>query len=214
MNWRFLRSFPWLDTRARFVANVPRAGKLLDIGSSDGETLNHFAELRPDLQLFATDLFGAPEKYPTGTEFHRGDIQKDRLPWPDSSFDAITCMQLVEHLHDHRLLLHEIGRLLKPSGRVFFETPHPKTLELPSGGGKFTVNFLDDPTHVEVLSPEALKELSESVGLRVTSAGISRNLLFAAAYPLYFFSPSSRKRFTAMTHWLGWSTYLIAQAPG
>ena len=80
MNWRSLRSAPWLDTRAAFVARVPAKGTLLDVGTSDGETLGHFAELRPDLQLLATDIEGKPERYPAGCQFHRADIQKDRLP--------------------------------------------------------------------------------------------------------------------------------------
>src|SRR5277367_3143450 len=60
MNWAMLRQVPWLDTRARFVAGTPRNGALLDLGSSDGETLGHFAELRPDLRLFAVDKAGEP----------------------------------------------------------------------------------------------------------------------------------------------------------
>ena len=52
MNWRLLRPWPWLDTRAGFVARAPRGGRLLDLGASDGETLRHIAELRPDLPAF------------------------------------------------------------------------------------------------------------------------------------------------------------------
>src|SRR4051812_27235069 len=114
MNWKSLRLFPWIDTRANFVSQTPVDGTLLDIGSSDGETLNHFAELRPDLNFFATDLEGQPKNYPHGTQFHRGDIQLNPLPWAATSFDAITCMHLVEHLSDVQALMHEAGRLLKP----------------------------------------------------------------------------------------------------
>jgi hypothetical protein len=47
--------------------------------------------------------------------------------------------------------------------------------------------------------------------LSVTASGTSRNLLFAASYPLYLFSAASRKKFTARNHWIGWCSYLIAQ---
>jgi len=213
VNWRFVRNFPWVDTRSRFVASTSRNGTLLDVGSSNGDTLNHFAELRPDLKFFATDIAGSPEKYPAGTQFHRGNLERDSLPWPDNSFDAITCMHLVEHLRDHTLLSLEISRLLKPKGRVYFETPHPKTLELPSAKGQFTLNFFDDPTHVDVVSGNRLAELSTANGLRVIETGTSRNLIFAAAYPFFFFREPSKQRFTALTHWIGWSTYLIAEKP-
>src|SRR5262245_5662108 len=98
MNWFWLRAFPWLDTRARFVAQAPKGGCLLDLGSSDGETLNHIFELRPDLRLFAADKEGQPANYPKGCEFSRLDFESDRLPWSNGSMDAVTCMHLLEHL--------------------------------------------------------------------------------------------------------------------
>src|SRR5690349_10905040 len=113
MNWKYLRYVPWLDTRAHFVANVPHGGALLDLGSSDGETLGHMSELRPDLKLCAVDLIGKPENYPKGCEFQRADLERDRLRWPDGALDAITCMHLVEHLRDLEMLLGEVSRLLR-----------------------------------------------------------------------------------------------------
>jgi len=218
MNWTYLRRCAWVDTRARFVAGTPRGGTLLDLGSSDGETLGHIAELRPDLRLFAADREGAPESYPAGCQFQRADLERDRLPWGDGSMDAVTCMQLIEHLGDLTLLLHEAARLLKPGGRIYFETPHPKSLTLPSprgrAAGSFTLNFYDDPTHVRVVTMEALAQQARSVGLAAVGSGISRNWLFAAAYPFYFFLPASRKKFTARVHWVGWSAYLVARRRG
>ena len=217
MNWKWLRPAPWLDTRARFVAVTPRKGRLLDIGSSDGETLGHIAELRPDLRLFATDLEGRPERYPTGCEFHRGDLQTTPLPWPDASLDAITCMHQIEHLHDITLLLREAARLLKPGAEIYFETPHPKSLKIPSPTGKsagsFTLNFFDDVTHVRVVTTGQLAKEAEAAGLEVLRSGVSRNWLFTAAYPCLALMPDSRKKFTSFIHWIGWSAYLIARRP-
>ena len=217
MNWTYLRSCAWVDTRARFVAGTPPRGALLDLGSSDGETLGHMAELRPDLRLFAADLEGKPANYPAGCQFQRADFERDRLPWSAGSMDAITCMHLVEHLHDLTLLLQEAARLLKPGGRIYFETPHPKSLTLASPRGRsvgtFTLNFLDDPTHVRLVAVGALAHQVRGVGLEVVASGTSRNWLLAAAYPMFVFLPASRQKFTARLHWLGWSAYLIARHP-
>lgn len=217
MNWVHLRRFPWLDTRARFVAASPQGGALLDLGSSDGLTLGHMAELRPDLRLFAVDRDGLPERYPTGCQFHRADLERDRLPWTDASMDAITCMHLVEHLRELGPMLRECARLLKPGARVYFETPHPKSLTLssPSGAaaGSFTLNFFDDPTHVQVVPVGALAQAARLAGLQVATSGISRNWLFVAAYPFLWPTSNTRQRLTAKVHWLGWSAYLIAQRP-
>ena len=217
MNWALVRHFPWLDTRARFVTATPLSGALLDLGSSDGETLGHIAELRPDLRLFAADVAGQPQQYPAGCQFRKVDLEREKLPWPERSMDAITCMQLIEHLKDLTLLLAETARLIKPGGRIYFETPHPKTLALPSprgaAAGTFTLNFFDDPTHVRPVVMGALAQQVRGAGLEVVASGISRNWLFAASWPLYFFAPPCRKKFTARVHWLGWSACLIARRP-
>ena len=217
MNWAWVRYFPWLDTRARFVAATPAAGALLDLGSSDGETLGHIAELRSDLRLFAADKAGEPEKYPAGCQFQAVDLERGKLPWPARSMDAITCMHLVEHLNDLTSLLAEVTRLLKPGGRVYFETPHPKSLALPSprgaAAGTFPMNFFDDPTHVRPVAIGALAQQVRGAGLEVMTSGTSRNWLFAAAWPLFVFLPPSRKKFTARMHWVGLSAYLIARRP-
>jgi len=216
MNWRYLRPLPWLDTRAGFVAKVPRAGALRDLVTSDGETPCHIAQLRPDLRLLAADKSGQPEKYPAGCQFRRADFEREPLPWPAATAGAITCMHLVEHLSNLGLLLREIARDLKSGARVYFETPHPKSLTLPSRRSSrvsFTMNFYDDPTHVQVVPMAARAEQVRSAGLRVESFGTSRNWLFAAAHPLLAVLPPSRKKYTAHVHWLDWSACLIASRP-
>jgi hypothetical protein len=63
MNWSSWRRIPWIDTRAKFVAGLEQGGSLLDLGSSDGGTLRHFNELRPDLRLASSDI-AAPTSIP------------------------------------------------------------------------------------------------------------------------------------------------------
>jgi len=213
MNWKYLRAFPALDTRAYHIARTPRNGSLLDLGSSDGETLNHIAELRPDLRLHSADKFGSPEKYPQGCDFRRLDFCAEKFPWPDASMDTITCMHVIEHLDDLTNLLREMARLLKPGGRVYFETPHPKTVDLPRTGGKFTLNFFDDPTHIRVVTMEELASKLPPGSFQIEKTGVSRNWIFAASHPLFCLMPESRKRFTARVHWIGWSAYLVARKP-
>jgi hypothetical protein len=104
---------------ARFVASVPQHGAPMDMGSSDGQTLRHFAELRPDIAFHSSDLAGSPADYPHGTEFQRADFETDPLPWPDARFDAITCMH-----------------------------------------GLMTMNFFDDPTHIQPVPVESLERMA------------------------------------------------------
>ena len=217
MNWKHLRIFPRIDTRAHFLASVPKNGHLLDVGSSDGETLRHFQEMRPDLQFYATDIAGNPDNYPKDCHYHEGDLNQDPLPWEANSLDAISCMHLIEHLDDLTLFLAEVGRLLKPGGRAYFETPHPKTLTVPSASGAvagtFTLNFYDDLTHTRIVSMGALAQQLRRNKLTIHNSGTSRNWLFALAYPFFSLLPPSRQKFTSKIHFIGWSAYLIAEKP-
>jgi ubiquinone/menaquinone biosynthesis C-methylase UbiE len=42
------------------------------------------------------------------------------LPFPDASFDAITCIDAINHLPDRPRVIAEWARLLKPGGRLLF----------------------------------------------------------------------------------------------
>jgi 2-polyprenyl-3-methyl-5-hydroxy-6-metoxy-1,4-benzoquinol methylase len=174
-------------------------------------------ELRPDLKFASVDIAGRPERTPPNTSFARANLESDKLPWPDGSFDGMTCMHVVEHLRTMANLWAEIARLLKPGGRVYIETPGPESITTPSPPaslrGKITLNFYDDPTHIHPVPIASLVSAARIVGLAPKKAGRSRNLLFAAAYPLLAILPLTRKRYVAKLHWLGWSAYLIAEKP-
>lgn len=214
MNWTYWRSIPWIDTRAKFVARTPLGGRLLDLGTSDGATLRHFAELRPDIKYAAVDL-KRPPALPPSIEFAVVDLEAGPLPWEDATFDAITCMHLIEHLRRTDALWKECARVLKPGGRIYVETPGPLSLTAKTVTGKaagsVTMNFYDDPTHTSLVPVEEMRAGSERAGLVVESAGKSRNLLFVLLYPLLaLVRPNTRSRYVAKLHWMGWSHYVIA----
>lgn len=216
MNWKYWRAIPWIDTRARFVAALPKGGSLLDLGSSDGNTLRHFAQLRPDLALHSSDIAGSPETYPKGTDFRQANFNTDPLPWPDASFDGITCMHVVEHLDDPSHLIAECSRLLRKGGTLYLETPDPKSVDVKTAKGKakgtVTMNFYDDPTHTAPVTVQRMRTECAKNGLREMSSGQSRNIALAAAFPLLWaLRNGSRMRYVAQLHATGWSAYLEAR---
>jgi ubiquinone/menaquinone biosynthesis C-methylase UbiE len=46
-----------------------------------------------------------------------------KLPFPDAVFDAITCIDAINHFPDRPHVIAEWARLLKPGGRLLFTDP-------------------------------------------------------------------------------------------
>ncbi len=61
--------------------------------------------------------------------FDRLDASQS-LPWPPASFDAVMCIDAVNHLPDRRSVLAEWARFLKPGGRLLFKDPIGVTIPL------------------------------------------------------------------------------------
>jgi 2-polyprenyl-3-methyl-5-hydroxy-6-metoxy-1,4-benzoquinol methylase len=47
----------------------------------------------------------------------------EQLPFPDARFDAITCVDAINHLPSRPLVIAQWARLLKPGGRLLFTDP-------------------------------------------------------------------------------------------
>lgn len=54
---------------------------------------------------------------PQLTSFQVKDLNKDpTLPYPDNSFDKVTCVVSVDYLNKPKQIFQEIGRALRPGG--------------------------------------------------------------------------------------------------
>ena len=66
-----------------------------------------------------------------------------------ASFDAITCMEMLEHVPDPQSVLHACARLLKPGGALFVSTLNrtPAAFALAIVGAEYIANLLPKGTH-------------------------------------------------------------------
>lgn len=55
-------------------------------------------------------------------DFQRADATQT-LPFPDGSFDAVICIDAINHLPDRARVLAEFRRVLKPRGRLLYTDP-------------------------------------------------------------------------------------------
>jgi SAM-dependent methyltransferase len=57
-------------------------------------------------------------------EVRVADLNTEPLPYPDASFDLVTCTEVIEHLEHYRSALREISRVLRPGGVFVVSTPN------------------------------------------------------------------------------------------
>ena len=88
------------------------------------------------------------------------------LPFADMAFDGVVCTEVIEHVADHRLLLSELARVLKPNGRFVVSVP-------------FVFHYHLDPVDIVRLTPAGLRAEMERAGFDVEYAGGLGNKLVA-----------------------------------
>ncbi len=59
-----------------------------------------------------------------GLEAYSANIEQEKLPLKNASFDMVLCLEVIEHLNDMNLLLSEVMRVLKKDGIFIVSTPN------------------------------------------------------------------------------------------
>ncbi|WP_028671404.1 bifunctional 2-polyprenyl-6-hydroxyphenol methylase/3-demethylubiquinol 3-O-methyltransferase UbiG [Saccharospirillum impatiens] len=85
-------------------------------------------------------------------------------------FDAITCMEMLEHVPDPTSIMTAIQRLLKPGGYAFFSTinRNPKAWLMAIVGAEYVLRLLPKGTHhyKKLIRPSELKRWAEQSDLK------------------------------------------------
>jgi SAM-dependent methyltransferase len=94
----------------------------LDIGAGHGELIA-LMRSRFELRSSACDYTDTLMKLPD-ISVKIADLSNENLPFPDESFDLVTCTEVIEHLEHYRSTLRDIHRALKPGGTLVLTTPN------------------------------------------------------------------------------------------
>jgi SAM-dependent methyltransferase len=101
---------------------IGEAHDVLDIGTSE-----RFAkELRKFEALFSKCKYIAAGFNPSGSYGRYScDVHQDiqAMSFDDASFDAVICLEVLEHVPDPFRAVNEIKRVLRPRGRLFLTVP-------------------------------------------------------------------------------------------
>jgi 2-polyprenyl-6-hydroxyphenyl methylase/3-demethylubiquinone-9 3-methyltransferase len=97
-------------------------------------------------------------------------------------FDAVTCMELLEHVPDPAAMLAALASLVRPGGEVIVSTlnRHPRAFFVAIIGAEYIARVLPRGTHdyLKFIRPSELARWGRSVGLELVDVtGISYNPL-------------------------------------
>lgn len=89
-----------------------------------------------------------------------------------ASFEAVTCMEMLEHVPDPASIVKSCATLVKPGGQVFFSTlnRNPKAWLLAVLGAEYVLKLLPRGTHdySHFITPAELSSYCRQAGLTVT----------------------------------------------
>lgn len=127
------------DNVAAYAAGDVHGLRVLDFGCGAGVLLDRFgsAQLRVGVDVSWSALERTRARCGGDVSLVRIGI-RGPLPFGSATFDLVTTTEVIEHVPNEREMLREIGRVLKPGGRLVLTTPHQHWLSaLDVGNLKF-----------------------------------------------------------------------------
>lgn len=161
--------------------------KILDVGCGGGILSESMA--RRGAQVTAIDMGKAPLSVARlhaleselEIDYRQITVEElaDEMP---ATFDAVTCMEMMEHVPDPSSVIRACKTLVKPGGSVFFSTinRNPKSYLFAIVGAEYVLNMLPKGTHdyAKFIKPSELDEWAREHELELRNIiGMSYNPL-------------------------------------
>jgi 2-polyprenyl-6-hydroxyphenyl methylase/3-demethylubiquinone-9 3-methyltransferase len=170
-------------------SHLPLAGKrVLDVGCGGGILSDSMA--RKGAQVVGIDLAAKALRV---AQLHALEAQTPNVAYREVSvealaaeqpgtFDAVTCMEMLEHVPDPGSVVRACSQLVKPGGWVFFSTinRNPKAFMFAIVGAEYLLNLLPRGTHeyLKFIRPSELAAHARTAGLElVHTRGMEYNPL-------------------------------------
>jgi 2-polyprenyl-3-methyl-5-hydroxy-6-metoxy-1,4-benzoquinol methylase len=157
----------YLDYLVRLLRDhgVAPGGRVLDVGAGYGFFLAALERAGYETDGLELSEHAAAE----ARQRVRGQVlvqgAEEPFPFPDDRFDAVTLMDVIEHLQDYGRTLASCRRCLKPGGKLFVITLNAHSLARPLLGRRWA--WYQDSTHIHMFTPRMLREGLAQAGLEV-----------------------------------------------
>jgi len=100
--------------------------QVLDLGSATGGNTLHVLSMGHDVTSLEYSEIGVQIQQGKGIPVIQADARD--LPFSESSFDIVICLDVLEHITEDYLVASEIYRVLKPGGRFLISVPEDPKL--------------------------------------------------------------------------------------
>lgn len=122
----------WYRGRRRVIrAELDRltlepGARVLDAGCGSGRTMQELVDYGRVSGIELDEGAAALARDRQLGEIAVGRLEE--LPWPDDTFDLITCLDVIEHVPDDVVALSELRRVCRPGGRLLVTVPAHQAL--------------------------------------------------------------------------------------
>ena len=154
------------------IFNLKKGMKMLEPGCGRGEFLSNFQKL--GLNVAGLDISEEAKEYSKDFEIKICDIENEKIPYKDETFDVIYSKSFIEHLHYPEKFFIEANRVLKPGGLLL-------TL-VPDWESNYKIYF-DDFTHRSPFTTISLNDAYKMYGFKNVKVIKFRQLPLTWKYP-------------------------------
>ena len=120
--WYLLRT----ESVAKWALSLPAGSRILDVGSASGGNTLLLTDLGFNLTSLEMSDLGVELQLKKGIHVVRGDATE--LPFESDSFDAVLCLDVLEHIENDISALAEMYRVTRPGGKFLFSVPEDPKL--------------------------------------------------------------------------------------
>jgi 2-polyprenyl-3-methyl-5-hydroxy-6-metoxy-1,4-benzoquinol methylase len=160
-------------TVTRILHELNLVGDLLDFGAGKGLFTSELARLQRFRSVTGADIAWRPDGLPSGIDnWIVGDLNAP-MDVPESSFDVIVAVEVIEHLENPRAIAREWFRLLREGGTIICSTPNNESwrslLALLLRGHYALFGPASYPAHITALLRKDMDRLMAEAGFEAAA---------------------------------------------